>query len=182
MMTLVHWKGCAQDSPRCALSSAESRERRDTGSQKLINTDLSLRRALASLASSVPPTPAKVSPGSLRTAFTHSPWAELDSRSAFSPTRADHATTSHSHRCDGVEPANWRDEWAGLLRVLLKGKVQPARTMESTCLQPRAALRAKMSFKRQSWMILLLVFATISAVLTQGKRAESDHMLYFSHL
>ncbi|XP_014858426.1 PREDICTED: transmembrane protein 132D-like [Poecilia mexicana] len=44
--------------------------------------------------------------------------------------------------------------------------------MESSCLQPRAAPRAKMSFKRQSWMILLLVFATISAVLTQDPNSK----------
>ncbi|XP_017161949.1 transmembrane protein 132D isoform X2 [Poecilia reticulata] len=44
--------------------------------------------------------------------------------------------------------------------------------MESSCLQPRAAPRAKMSFNRQSWMILLLVFATISAVLTQDPNSK----------
>ncbi|XP_054906586.1 transmembrane protein 132D [Poeciliopsis prolifica] len=44
--------------------------------------------------------------------------------------------------------------------------------MDSTRPQPRAAPRAKMSFNRQSWMILLLVFATISAVLPQDLNSK----------
>ncbi|KAM4746120.1 transmembrane protein 132D [Anableps anableps] len=44
--------------------------------------------------------------------------------------------------------------------------------MESSCLQQRAAQRAKMSFNWQSWMILLLVFATIPAVLTQDLNSK----------
>ncbi|XP_038155284.1 transmembrane protein 132C [Cyprinodon tularosa] len=39
--------------------------------------------------------------------------------------------------------------------------------MESSCLQRRVAQCAKMSFNWQSWMISLLVFATVPAALTQ---------------
>ncbi|KAK5623291.1 hypothetical protein CRENBAI_016430 [Crenichthys baileyi] len=44
--------------------------------------------------------------------------------------------------------------------------------MENSCLQQRAAQCAKMSFNWQSWMIPLLVFATVPAALTQDLSSE----------
>lgn len=49
-------------------------------------------------------------------------------------------------------------------------------------MEERAAQRAKMSFYRQSWMILQIVFATITTVNTQGKRPGNrlnDGLLQF---
>ena len=45
------------------------------------------------------------------------------------------------------------------------------------CLEQRAARRAKMSFDCQSWMILQIVFASITTVLTQGKQVENKYLL-----
>lgn len=161
MMTLVLWKGCAQDSLWSALNTAESRKRRDTRSPSQTDQNGSFFCCIPIFNTSS----TKVSPGLLRTAFTHSRWTDLDAL-LVSPVTPGPRNNVHSHRCDDVGPAKWGDEWLDPLRVLLKQKIN----MESSYLQQRAAQRAKMSFNWQSWMILLLVFANIPAVPTQGKR------------
>lgn len=91
-----------------------------------------------------------------------------------------HGVHFHSHRCDYVECANCGNEWNDHTSL----KAEPA-FMCGAHTEERAAQRAKMSFYWQSWMILQIVFATITTVNTQGKRPGNglnDGLLQFGEI
>lgn len=67
------------------------------------------------------------------------------------------------------------------IRAVLYWNKTKARTL-GTCLEQRAAPGAKMSLYHQSWRFLQLFFATITAVLTQGKCPGSNWLCVVLYL